>query len=372
MPHMIVAVTGKRQLREFVQLPARIHNGHKRWVPGIFQDDLDYLDPACNRFSVNSETVLYMAYQNKKPVGRIMGLINRRYNETQHEKIARFTLFDCIEDVEIARSLLQAVEGWAADRGMERVVGPKGFSNLDPQGILIEGFEFEPTMSAFYNFEYIPKYMEACGYSKQVDYVNYHILVPQEMPAVYEKVYTRISHRRGIRLIEFNDKKKLQPYILPVFRLMNDAYRNIHGFLAFDDDEIRSISNKFMPVINPNFVKVVEKEGEVMAFVLGIPNMNDGFRKARGRLFPFGFLHILRSAKSSKKLDLLLGAIKDECRGQGLDVLMGVAMIHSARELGIQYIDSNQELEQNHKVRAEMERVGGKVFKRSRIYQKEL
>jgi len=368
----IKPVSIQKQKREFVKCPAKLHRNHSGWVPGIIKDDLNYLDPVQNRYLSHSDIVLYLAYQDGDIVGRIMGIINHRANQVRGEQLARFALLESTDNREVVAQLLGAVETWGHQKGMTVLVGPKGFSNLDPQGLLIEGFEREPTTSSYYNFAYLPQLIEACGYAKDVDYVNYYIHAPHEIPEVYQKIRQRFAKRQQFRLIEFDNKKELVPYIRPLFQMMNDAYRNIHGYVPIDDQEIGHIINKFMPVIQPQFVKIVKKDDELVAFILGIPNLNEGLRKARGRLYPFGVWHVLRAMKTTRQLDLLLGAVREEYRGRGLDVLMGIAMIDSARQAGIEHIDSNQELETNYKVRAEMERVGGEVCKRSRIYRKEI
>jgi hypothetical protein len=365
-------VTRQADLKKFIYLPDKIHRAHANWVPPIYADERRYFDPRKNRAFTYCDAVLALAYRGPRLVGRIMGAVNRRYNELRGEKNARFSCLECCEDEEVAHALLDYVEEWARGRGMEKVVGPLGFTEQDPEGFLVEGFEYEPTIATYYNFECIPRFLEAKGYTKELDYVVYKVDVPEEIPEFYRKVYDRVLKRGEYTLTEFRGKKTLKKYILPILGLMNETFQDLYGYAALDEAEMRTLAKQYLPVVDPRFIKVVTKGERVVAFVIGIPNMSSGIRRARGRLFPLGIIHILRAAKKAKQLDLLLGGIKKEDRGKGLDVLMGTAMMRSAREAGFTHMDSHHEMETNVKVRAEMERMGGELYKRYRIFQKAL
>jgi hypothetical protein len=365
-------VVNRKQLKEFIHLPARIHRHHPKWVPPIYKDEWTYFDPNSNKEFQHSETVLVLVRQNEEAVGRIMGIINHRYNRYRQEKSTRFAYLECWDNQEVAHALLSFVERWAIERSMQKIVGPMGFSDQDPEGFLIEGYEHEPTLATYCNFEYMIRLLEKEGYQKDVDYVVYKLVVPEEMPEFYRKIYRRISRNKNFRLIEFSRKKQLKPYIRPIFELMNDTFKDIYGYFPLDVKEMDELGKRYLPVIDPRFVKLVAKNHEVVAFIIGIPNMAQGFRVAKGRLFPFGVFKILRAAKKSKQLDLYLGGIKEEVRGKGLDVLMGLKMIESCQKAGMEFMDSHHELEGNLKMRSEMERLGGEVYKRYRIFQKSL
>jgi len=185
---------------------------------------------------------------------------------------------------------------------------------------------------------------------------------------------TRVQKKGQYQILEFRSKKELKPWVIPVFKLMNECYTasNIYGYTPLTEDEMKALAKRYLPVVDPRFVKVVKAGEELAAFVIGIPDMTDGIRKAKGRLFPFGFLKILRASKKSKQLDLLLGAIKEKYRGRGLDVMMGVKMLMTAVEAEFEMLDTHHELESNVRVRAEMERIGGQLYKKYRVYQKKL
>jgi len=362
----------RRELKKFIHLPTRIHRNHDRWVPPIYADEWRFFNPKKNRAFSYCDTTLALAYRDNRISGRVMGIVNTRCNELQDERTARFGYLECFEDSEVAHTLLDYVEDWARKKGMNKIVGPMGFTDQDPEGFLVEGLDNEPTIATYYNFEYIIHFLESKGYEKEVDYIVYKVKVPEKVPEIYERIYERISTRTEFTLIEFTGRKALKSYIRPVLSLMNETFQDLYGFVPLDEEQMIGLAKRYLPVIDPRFIKVVTKGNEVVAFILGIPNMDAGLRKAKGRLLPFGIFQIMRAARKTKQLDLLLGGIKQEYRGRGLDVLMGTAMIRSAKNAGFEYMDSHYELESNVSVRAEMQRMGGQVCKRYRIFRKQL
>lgn len=368
----IKQITDRRQLKQFIRLPSQIHRTHQRWVPPIYADEWRFFNPKRNRGFSYCGTTLALAYRNNSLSGRIMGIVNTRCNELRNERTARFGYFECFEDKQVAYALLDYLEDWARKKGMDKVIGPMGFTDQDPKGFLLEGLQNEPTIATYYNFEYIIRFLESKDYKKEVDYLMYRIKVPDKIPEVYARISKRLSTRSEFKLVEFTRRKALKPYIRPALNLMNETYQDLYGFVPLDEEEMVNLAKRYLPVIDPRFVKLITKDDEIVGFVLGLPNMNEGLRKANGRLFPLGIFKIALAARRAKELDLLLGAIKQEHRGRGLDVLMGAAMMRSAKNAGFEFMDSHQELETNISVRAEMERVGGQIYKRYRVFEKPL
>lgn len=370
MSLVLTPVTRRRDLRTFIHLPAAIHRHHLRWIPPLYADEWKYFSAKKNGAFSYCDTILLLARNNGNAVGRIMGIINHRYNDSRGEKTARFAYWECYEDQEVAHQLLCGVEDWAREKGVNKLVGPLGFGDQDPEGYLVEGFDFEPTLATYYNYEYLIRFLQSGGYSKEVDYVVYK--VPVQVPEFYQRIHDRIAARSQFALLEFARRKDLKPYIHPVLRLMNETFQDLYGYVPLDNKEMTSLAKRYLPVLDPRFVKIVLKDRQVVAFILGIPNLNEGIRQSKGHLLPFGIFQIIRAAKRSKQLDLLLGAIKPEYRGRGVDVLLAMAMINSAMTAGFEFMDSHHELETNIKTRTEMERAGGHVYKRFRIFRKQL
>ncbi|MDA3954957.1 MAG: hypothetical protein PF485_15020 [Bacteroidales bacterium] len=368
----IIEVNSKSDLKKFIYLPEKIHKNHKNWLYPLYSDDKIFFDPKKNKAFNYCDTVLALAKKDGKTVGRIMGIINHRYNEINNENFGRFCFMETDDDKEVFHELLSFVENWAKNKGMKRLIGPFGFSDEDPQGFLIEGFDQPTVMVTNCSFQYMVQMIEAEGFSKKMDFVQYKINTPKEVPALYERVAQR-PMKNGYKIIEFTKHKQLKPYIRPVLGLTNDTYTEIFGYVPFSEEEMDDFAKRYLPILDPNFIKVItDKNSEVVAYVIGMPNISDGIRKAKGRLFPFGFIHILRSMKKSSQLDLLLGAVKDDLRNIGLDTMLAKAMLKSANERGLKIIDSHVVMETNTKMRAEVEKLGGEVYKRYRIFQKDL
>ncbi len=370
----VAEVSSRRDLKTFIYLPEKIHQGHLNWVPPLYVDEWKYFDRSKNKTFAYCPATLLLAWRDGRPVGRAMGIINSRFNEFRKVNLARFGYLETPEDPEIVQALLARVEEWARGQGMTRIIGPYGFSDQDPEGFLIEGFENRATIATYYNFEWMPRFIENEGYVKDIDYLVYKVPVPRELPDFYRKIYERGVRRGAFEVIEFEKRRALKPWIRPILNLMNECYTagNIYGFAPLDEKEMDNLAKRYLPILDPRFVKAVAKNGEVLGFIVGIPDLTAGIQKARGRLFPFGFIPILRAAKKTRQLDLLLGAVKEKHRGQGIDVLFGARMLMSAQEAGMEFLDSHHEMESNVQVRAIMERMGGKVYKRFRVYQKSL
>jgi hypothetical protein len=366
-------VSTKSELKKFIHLPAKIHKGHKNWVPPIYMDEWVYYDPKKNKSFSYCDTSLALAYRDNEIVGRIFCLINHRYNESHNEKNGRFTNLECYDDQEVAHALLTYAENWVRAKGMDKIVGCLGFSDKDPQGVLVEGFDAPIVIATNGNLPYIPKLIENEGYVKEIDSVDYQIIIPETVPEFYMKVYERAMLNKEIVLLEFTKRSDLKPLIRPIFSLINEAYAHIYAFAPFEEKEMDDFANRFLFLIDPAFVKVItNKDGKILAFIIGMPDISEGIRKSKGYLFPFGLLQIMRSSKKTKMLTLLLGAIQDNHRNFGLDTIMGIKMLDSCRKAGIGSIDSHLILETNTKMRAEIEKMGGKVYKRYRVFQKKL
>lgn len=367
-------VKTRKEMRTFIYLPEKIHAQHPTWVHPIYVDEWKYFNPDKNKAFAYCSAVLYLAFRGKEPVGRVMGIVNSRYNEYRQEKTARFGFLEIWEDQEVIHALLSRVEEWARQQGMDKIVGPYGFSDQDPEGFIIEGFEHRATIATYHNFEWMPRLVENEGYSKDIDYYVYQLRVPKELPEFYIKIYNRVMKRGNFSIVEFKTRKEMKPWIKPMLHLMNKTYSEggIYGFSPLDEKEMEALARRYLPLLDPRFSKVVQKDSEGIAFIVGIPDLTEGIQRARGHLFPFGFLKILRAARKTKQLDLLLGAIDEKYRGMGLDVLMGVKMIEAAQKAGMEVMDTHHEMETNVRVRAEMERMGGRVYKKFRVFKKPL
>ncbi len=370
----IKEVGGKKELRTFIHLPSKIHKNHHNWVPPVYMDEWVFFNPKKNSAFAHSETILLLAYQNNKVVGRVMGILNHKYNKIHGENDARFCFIETYDDKDVANSLIEAVEKWARELGAENLVGPLGFSDKDPQGLLVEGFDEPMVISTNCNFSYMVDFVENYGFTKKLDLVVYRIPVPEKIPAFYQKIQERaFRNNPELKIAPLKSKRDIKPYIIPVLSLMNETFSDIYGFSPLSVKEMKEFASRYLMILNPRFLKIITNElNEVVAFILAIPDISDGIQKSKGTVFPLGFYHILRSQKKTHRLSLLLGAIREDYRKSGLDTILGISLLDDAKKAGLTVIDSHLEMESNLSVRAEMEKMGGEIYKRYRIFQKHL
>lgn len=369
----ISEVSNRRQWRSFVYLPEKIHHDHPEWVHPLYMDDRKFFDKNKNKAFQTAEVVLALAWEGKKVVGRIMGIINTRYNQSRGETNARFCFLECYNDFAIAEALISFVSQWAKEKGMSRLVGPLGFSDKDPQGMLIEGFDQQVVLATNYNFPWLPAFLERLGFTKEVDLVSYLMPVEQPDGERFAEISRRLLENNAFRLLEFTQRKALKPWVVPIFRLINEAYAEIYGFVPLEEAEMHAYARRYLPILDPRFVKViVDKDMQVVAFIISMPEISNGIRRARGRLLPFGWIHILKAARSTKLLTLLLGGVATRHRGKGLDAVLAQSIFDAAKQSRLQFIDSHLILEKNRLMRAECERHHGVLHKRFRVFAKVL
>ncbi|MEA1885697.1 MAG: hypothetical protein U9N72_00585 [Bacteroidota bacterium] len=368
----IKEVVTRKDLKDFIYLPEKVHRDDPGWLPPIYMDEWKFFDRKKNKSFGYADAILLLAYRDHKAVGRIMGIINKRHKSITNEQHGRFCFFECFDAREVFHALISRVEEWARRQGMEKIVGPLGFSDKDPQGFQIEGFEHPRFITSPTNSPYMIELIDNEGYSKKVDLVNYVGKIPEKFPLVYERVLRRIKATREYKIIEFPSKKKLKPYIIPVLELMNDTFTDIYAFVPLTDKEKMDLAAQYFPILDPKFVKVVEKDAELIGFAVGIPDLSPGIKACRGRLLPFGIFKVLRESKRTTKLIMMLGGIKKEFRGKGIDVLLGAKILQDGINSRMKTIDSHLVLEDNLRMRGEYERIGCKVIKKFRIYQKDL
>lgn len=369
----LTEVKNKKDLKHFIRLPFEIHKQHKEWVPPLLSDEWTLFDKDKNHSFEFCDTIMLLAEKDGKVVGRIMGIINHMYNKAHGEKAVRFCFMECFDDTCVFDDLLSAVEEWGRVKGMDKMVGPLGFSDKDPQGFLIEGFE-DPVSVMITNcsLPYMVSHMERNGYQKKIDLFQYRLERPREIPEVYLKIAERVKSR-GFEIIPLKKSKQVKPWVGPVFDLINETYTEIYGFAPLTERESREFADRFLPLLDAEYIKLIKNADEdLVGFVVAMPDIGPGIKKAKGRIFPFGFIHILRSMRQSKQLNLLLGCVKNSIQNTGLDALLAVELFKSTEKNNLTVIDSHLVMEENVKMRATFERLGGICYKKYRIFEKDL
>lgn len=370
----IKEVKEKFLLKEFIYLPEKIHATHSNWVPPLYIDDEKFFSASRNPAFKKNETILLIAYDGDKPVGRIMGIIPKEFNELKKVKTARFCYFECYNDKNIFDALLTAIEQWAISFGCNEMIGPMGFSDKEPQGFLTFGFN-EPTMLVTNcSFSFMADYILQNGYEPYVELCQYDVAITKKIISRYQQFNDRAVERLQLNIHDFVSTGKIRPFVKPVFELINKSYTDIYGFTNVSAEEADEFANRFLPLLNPKLIKIItNKTGKVIAFVIGMADISEGIKKGRGRLLPFGWWYILRASKTSNRLVLLLGSVDPNMQHKGLDAVLANKLITSAMEQGFTKMDSHLIMKTNTKMRQEIERLGNsRLYKEYTIFKKNL
>lgn len=374
MQIQIREVKDKKDLRTFIYLPEAVHAGHKSWVHPIYMDEWKLFSADKNSLFKHNDTILLLAWDGDKPVGRIMGIIPHHYNEKHNLQNARFSFMECYDNKQIFNELISYIESWARQKGCTEVVGPLGFSDKDPQGFLISGFDAETMIVTNCSLPYMIDYIEENGYQPHVDLCQYEVPLSNSIIERYQPFADRAIKYNSITIHEFTSIRPIRAFIKPVFDLINDTYQEIYGFSSLTEKEAHEFSNRFLPLLDPKLIKVItNKEGKVLAFIIAMADLSNGIRKARGRILPTGWFHILRAGKKSKRLVLLLGAIANEARNRGLDAILGHLLLDDAIKKGFTSLDSHLIMKENYKMRREIEKLENfRLYKEYRIFSKKI
>jgi ribosomal protein S18 acetylase RimI-like enzyme len=288
----------------------------------------------------------------------------------------RFGWFDTIDDYEVCKVLFDAVEGWAKELGLDTLTGPHGFTDLDPEGMLYEGYDQLATIAVYYNHPYYNDFIQKYGFEKDIDYVEFRAVAPTKEEGIPPKLLRlgeRIKERSGVSILKFKRKKDLIDRAEEVFELLDEAYEELYGTVPLTREMIKYYVKEYFPFVDKDLVPVaINDENKVIGFMISMPSLSRGFQKAKGKLFPFGWYHILRSLKNYEILDFYLAGIKKEYRGQGIDLLMVLEVVKQAMEKGVKFSESNPELETNKKIQAQWKYFNPTLHKRRRIYKKHL
>ncbi len=365
-------ISSLKDIKKFVDFHYQLFSGNKYWVPPLKKEEVFLLRSDKNPAFDFCESKYWLAYIDGKIVGRIAGIIHHKYNEKWNKKSARFGWFDFIDDPEVPKLLLEAAEKWAAEKGMEDIHGPLGFTDMDSEGTLIEGFEELSTLGAIYNFPYYPNYIEKAGYIKDIDWVEFQVTMGDD--AIPEKI-SRIAEialkRNKLSLLKVKKSKEMLPYAREIFYLINEAYRDLYGFVELSDKQIDMYVKQYFGFIIPEYVPVVlDENNKVAAFGITMPSLSKAFQKCNGKLFPFGFISVLKAMKNNTRLDLYLTAVRPDLQDKGVNAILINETNKVVIKNNIKIVETNRELEDNTKVQAQWRFFDTRQHKRRRCYKK--
>ncbi len=365
-------VQDRRGLRRFIGFPFSLYRGHRYWIPPLLMDEWNTLDSRRNPAFRHCRVAFFIAYRDRRPVGRVAAIINDRYIEKWKNRYCRFGWLDYIDDREVSAALMAAVERWAADLGMTAVHGPLGFTDLDREGMLIEGFEELGTMATYYNYPYYPEHLEALGYRKDTDWVEYELKVPTEIPDRALRLNELALKRSKVRLLQGGKKEYLR-YARGLFDVLNVAYRDLYGVVELDDEQVETYIKQYLGFLNVNYAKIlVDEHDKVVGFGLTMPSLSRALQKCRGRLLPFGFIHLLWALKRPKQVDFLLIAVLPEYQSRGLTAPIMTEITAAAIRNGLRSAETNPELETNTRVQSIWKVYDARQHKRRRAFIKDL
>ena len=370
-------VTTSRELKKFARFNYKLYKDNPYSVPDLYSDILKTFSREKNPAFEFCEAEYFLAYQDGKIVGRVAAIINHKANATWGKKAVRFGWIDFIDDLDVSRALLKAVEQWGADKGMTIMEGPLGFTDMDAEGMLIEGFEELSTMATIYNYPYYPEHMEKLGLGKAIDWVEMKLMVPEKLPEQYEKIAHIVQQRLNLHVRKLRSVKEIRRTGLgyKIFDLVNEAYKPLFGYSEMTKGQIDRYINEYLPILDLNMVTLVEDaNNELVGVGISMASLSRAMQKAKGRLWPFGWWHLLKALfiKRPPILDLLLIAVKPEYQGKGVNAIMFADLIPIYIKYGFEWGETNPELEVNDKIQSQWHYLDNRIHKRRRCYTKEI
>ncbi len=373
MQTKIIEVTTKKGINSFIQFPFTIYQGNPYYVPSLRFDELNTLRQDKNPAFEFCEARYWLAYQDGRIVGRVAAILNLRHIEKWGQRYMRFGWLDFIDDLEVSEALLKTVEAWASEAGMEAVHGPLGFTDLDREGMLVDGFEELGTLATYYNHPYYPGHLEKLGYTKDIDWMEYEISVPPEPNETIARIADLAARRYHLSLLKLRNKKEMLPYTKELFQLLQDEYQHLYGFIPMTERQVNAYIDQYFGFVNPDFVPMVmDKDNRMVAFGIVMPSLSLALQKSRGNLFPFGFIHLFRALKKNDRADLLLVAVRSEYQGKGVNAIIMNQMHKVFNKLGITKVESNPELETNQNVQGQWKYYDKRQHKRRRVFIKHI
>ena len=369
----IVEANSKKLLKAFVNFPFDLYKNHPYWVPPLINDELDTFDKTTNPAFTSSEANFYLAYQDNKVVGRITAIINWDEVNDQQKKKVRFGWWDVIDDIEVTKALLEKVYELGRKNNLEYVEGPMGFSNLDKVGVLTDGFDEIGSMITWYNYPYYSKHLEQLGYLKEKEYLENKFPFTNVKTEFFVKPNDLVKRRYQLTALNFTNTKDILPYVNKMFDLFNASYASLSSFVAITDVQKEYFKKKYISFINPEYIKfVMDKDDNMVAFSIVMPSFSEALQKAKGKLFPFGFYHLLKAKKESKDVLFYLIGIDPEYQSKGVTAIIFNEYYTTFKEKGIQNCIRTPELEDNHAIHNMWKHFDPVTFKRRRTYKLDL
>lgn len=372
----VIKVETKRQMQDFVSVTRLVYDGMEQYVPDLDSEVKSLFDPRKNPGMKFSTIQQFVAYRDNVPVGRIVGIINKKANERWGTKNVRFSMIEFIDDLEVSRALIDAVSQWGAAQGMDTLQGPLGITDFDKEGMLVEDFHLTGSVNTIYNPDYYPRHMEALGLEKEVDWVQIRINVPKVIPARYQRVAQYCREQMGLRVIKVTDDMVYHKgYGKKCFDLLNEAYEPLFGFSKLSDEQVNLFLHKYLPVIDKQLIPViVDEKDNVVGVAITMGSLSQAIRKANGRLWPTGWYHLLKALKWKREdnAEMLLIAVRPDLQGYGVNAMFFEDLIPIYNKYGFRWAETGPQLEDNVRELSQWKPLHPEVVKRRRCYRRTL
>ena len=368
---IVTPVHGRCQLLKFIRFPFKLYKNCPQWVPPFESDELSTLSEK-NPSLAFCERELYMAFRDGKTVGRVAAIMNRKANEKWGEKVVRFGWIDFIEDIEVAKALVDKVAEWGKARGAEKIKGPLGFTDMDREGLLVEGFENDSPFTVIYNYPYYGEYLERLGFRKDADWTQRVVELSDTLPPMF-RYADLVEKRYGLTIYRPENRRDMLAKGKEMFHVLNEAFAPLYEYSKLSEEQIDAYVKQYVPIMNKDLVALVQDaEGRIVGFCINMPSISKAVRKAKGRLFPFGFIPVLRALRRNDTIEALLIGVLPEYQGKGANVLIFKYIHENCIRLGIKRMLLNPQLEDNVKVQSLFGEYDPKPYMRRRSYVREL
>ena len=372
----IKTVTSRSDLKVFVRFGNKLYKGNKFYVPSMPFDDLNTFNKDKNGAFDFCEAELYLAYKEGQVVGRVAAIVNYKANESWGVNQVRFGWIDFIDDMEVSAALLEAVIAFGKARGMSQIVGPLGFTDFDPEGMLVEGFDRLSTMALIYNHPYYPEHMKKHGYYKETGWVEYRITIPETVPDRHQHLCDTVISRYNLKVRKLTRRQiKKEDYGRKLFKLINETYCVLYGYSLLSDKQIDQYVGLYLSLVDPKMLTFIEDEnGELIAAGITIPSLSEALQKCNGEIFPFGWWHLLKAMfiKKPETLDMLLIGVRPDYQNKGVPTLLFTDLIKTYNQMGFKYAETNANLETNHSVQALWEPFEKEQHKKRWVFAKDI
>jgi hypothetical protein len=343
-------VETRKDLKRFIEFPLSLYSGNPYWCPALVMDEYNTLRRDKNAAFEYCEAEYWLAYKDNRLAGRVAGIINPKANRYWNEPLVRFGWIDFIDDFEVSSALIRTVEEWGRTKGLQGIHGPLGFADMDREGMLIEGFEELSCLSAIYNYPYYPEHIARMGFRKAADWLQFEFIIPPEIPDKVDRMAKLVLEKYQLRTLKVKRARELKPWARKMFITLNESFQVLYGFAQISEEQMDSYTEQYFGYIRPEFVSIIIDEKEdVVAFGVSIPSLTKALQKSNGKLFPFGFLHLLKAMRKNDQIDMYLVGVRPDYQGKGILALVYHELHKAYLEHGIKKAGTSPQLEENLK-----------------------